>query len=496
MRKYFRLSLKKRLGFISIASFLPMLCLVVILLMSLVRATHAYSGITQSVSYANVYVKEFKERIDYSMYLAVIGNKSVKELENRETTVNGIKTVNPYKYIDKMMDVCDELADMATVDSNRYQIRMLKSSLKYLRHYIETLENNIENKVSYDYNMEYLDGNIRNLTSLIQEGIQDYIYTETMNFDNIRAQLDKQNADTLKVSILISVIAAIASWILTGIASKNVIVPIQKLCKQTNRVAEGDFTVNTNVQADDEIAVLTESFNDMTKEIGVLVEDIKKQQIDLRNTEIKLLQAQINPHFLYNTLDAIVWLAEEKKTDEVVSMVTSLSEFFRTTLSAGRDFITVKEEESHIESYLQIQRFRYEDIMEYEIDICPEIYDFLIPKLTLQPLVENALYHGIKNKRGKGKIKITGKKEGDKIIFHVMDNGRGMDESTLRKLRETLNNDDNKIDRKDSGFGLVNVNQRIRQYYGKEDGLSFESEENKGTIASVIIRAKKIEPFS
>ena len=208
------------------------------------------------------------------------------------------------------------------------------------------------------------------------------------------------------------------------------------------------------------------------------------------------MQAQINPHFLYNTLDAIVWLAEEKKTDEVVSMVTSLSEFFRTTLSAGRDFITVKEEESHIESYLQIQRFRYEDIMEYEIDICPEIYDFLIPKLTLQPLVENALYHGIKNKRGKGKIKITGKKEGDKIIFHVMDNGRGMDESTLRKLRETLNNDDNKIDRKDSGFGLVNVNQRIRQYYGKEDGLSFESEENKGTIASVIIRAKKIEPFS
>ena len=197
----------------------------------------------------------------------------------------GLKQSIHDKYIDKMMDVCDELADMATVDSNRYQIRMLKSSLKYLRHYIETLENNIENKVSYDFNMEYLDGNIRNLTSLIQEGIQDYIYTETMNFDNIRAQLDKQNADTLKVSILISVIAAIASWILTGIASKNVIVPIQKLCKQTNRVAEGDFTVNTNVQADDEIAVLTESFNDMTKEIGVLVEDIKKQQIDLRNTE-------------------------------------------------------------------------------------------------------------------------------------------------------------------------------------------------------------------
>lgn len=496
MKKHFRLSLKKRLGLISITAFFPMLCLVIALLFSLVKATHAYSGITRSVSYANGYVKEFKERIDYSMYLAVIGNKSVKELENTESTVNGIKTVNPYKYIQKMMDACDEMADMATVDSNRNQIRMLKSSLKYLRYYIETLENNIEEKVSYDTNMSYLDDNIRNLTSLIQEGIQDYIYTETMNFDNIRKQLDEENADTFKISVLTSIIAAIVSWIFTKLASKSVIGPIQKLCKQTNRVAEGDFTVKTKIKSDDEIAVLTDSFNDMTKEIGALVEDIKKQQVDLRITEIKLLQAQINPHFLYNTLDAIVWLAEEKKTDEVVSMVTALSEFFRTTLSAGREFITIKEEESHIESYLKIQKFRYEDIMEYEIDISKDIYEYQIPKLTLQPLVENALYHGIKNRRGKGKIRITGRKSGDSIVFHVIDNGKGMDRQTLEHLKKKMDNEEERSDGKDSGFGLANVNQRIRQYYGKEFGLSFESQENQGTIASVIIAAKKNEPFS
>ena len=151
--------------------------------------------------------------------------------------------------------------------------------------------------------------------------------------------------------------------------------------------------------------------------IGILVDDIWKKQENLRIIENRLLQEQINPHFLYNTLDAIVWLAEENKSAEVVKMVTSLSDFFRTTLSKGHDYITVKEERTHIESYLEIQQFRYQDILDYEIQMDEEIYGYIIPKLTLQPLVENALYHGIKNKRGKGKILITGKKQGDKNHF-------------------------------------------------------------------------------
>ena len=150
--------------------------------------------------------------------------------------------------------------------------------------------------------------------------------------------------------------------------------------------AEGDFTVQTKESNTDEIAVLTRSFNDMTQEIGGLVEDIKQQQKNLRIAETKLLQAQINPHFLYNTLDAIVWLAEENRKDEVVSMVTALSDFFRTTLSKGRDFITVREERSHIESYLKIQQFRYQDIMSYEIDMEENMGEFMIPKLTLQAI--------------------------------------------------------------------------------------------------------------
>ena len=151
-----------------------------------------------------------------------------------------------------------------------------------------------------------------------------------------------------------------------------------------------------------EMAVLNDSFNQMIEKIGNLVEDIRIEQLNLRATELKLLQAQINPHFLYNTLDTIIWLAEAGRKDEVVMMVTALSDFFRTTLSKGRDYITVKEEEAHIRSYLKIQQFRYQDILEYSIHIPEELYAYQILKLTLQPLVENALYHGIKNKRGTG----------------------------------------------------------------------------------------------
>ena len=493
MKKYMKISLNKRLNAISMAAFIPMFLVMLFLLVSLSGATKAYADITQSVTYANQYAMDFKERMDNSMYLAVIGKKSMEELGDGETTVNGIVTVNPYEYIAELSAACDKLSDMATVDINRNQITRLKNSLKSLERCVSELEEGIKGKATYQENVDYLDENIYMLTSLIQSGIQEYIYVETTNFDNVRAGLDAQNARTFTVCSLISMAAIIVSILLTVNASRSVTRPIQKLCSVTQKVAEGDFTVKTKVENTDEISVLTQSFNDMTEEIGVLVEDIKKKQANLHIAETKLLQAQINPHFLYNTLDTIVWLAEENKKEEVVSMVTALSEFFRTTLSKGRDFITVKEEESHVESYLKIQQFRYQDIMDYEINIDESMYGFVIPKLTLQPLVENALYHGVKNKRGKGMIRITGRLKGGDMIFKVIDDGKGMTEEELGKLQNSLKKD--KSDRKEDGFGLSNVNQRIRHYYGEGYGISFESRENEGTTATIILEAKNNQPF-
>ncbi|MGN1191502.1 MAG: histidine kinase [Dorea sp.] len=493
MKKGSKISLNKRLSAISLAVLIPMLLVMVYLLMALISATAAYAEITESVTYANQYAKDFKERMDYSMYLAVIGKKDLQNLGDGETTVNGIATVNPYEYIKELSKACDKLSEMATVDSDRNQIKRLKNTLNALERCVTELEKGIEGEGTYQENMDYLDQNIYMLTALIQDGIQEYIHVETTNFENVRAELDAQNSRTFAGCLLISGIAIVLALGMTMQASRSVTRPIQKLCNLTQKVAEGDFTVKTKVDNIDEIAVLTQSFNDMTEEIGTLVEDIKQRQRDLHIAETRLMQAQINPHFLYNTLDTIVWLAEENRKKEVVSMVTALSDFFRTTLSKGQDCITVKEEASHIESYLKIQQFRYQDIMNYEIDIDEGLYEYVIPKLTLQPLVENALYHGIKNKRGGGTIRITGRKDGQKMIFQVIDNGKGMSEEVLNKLKDNLRQE--KSDRNIDSFGLGNVNQRIIHYYGEGYGLEITSRENEGTEAIVTLAAKNNQPF-
>lgn len=176
----------------------------------------------------------------------------------------------------------------------------------------------------------------------------------------------------------------------------------------------------------------------MKGEIGRLIEDIRQEQNQRRVMELQLLQEQINPHFLYNTLDTIVWLAEGGQNREVVDMVTSLSEFFRTTLSGGKDFITIKEEMGHIESYLQIQKIRYQDILDYEVALDKSLEEYRILKLTLQPLVENALYHGIKNKRGRGHIWVRGYARDDRAVFEIRDDGAGMTQEEMEAVQRKL----------------------------------------------------------
>lgn len=176
----------------------------------------------------------------------------------------------------------------------------------------------------------------------------------------------------------------------------------------TRQISAGDFSARAGVETRDEVSQLADSVNEMSKHLEVMVSQIKEDERKMRYAELRLLQEQINPHFLYNTLDTIIWLIEGNLSEQAVDMVVSLSDFFRLVLSHGKEFITIKDEELHIRSYLEIQQVRYHDILDYEISIEPALYPYRILKLTLQPLVENALYHGIKYKRAKGKITISG----------------------------------------------------------------------------------------
>ncbi|NMA33254.1 MAG: sensor histidine kinase, partial [Clostridiaceae bacterium] len=262
----------------------------------------------------------------------------------------------------------------------------------------------------------------------------------------------------------------------------RIIDPIDKICGRLEAIGKGDLLVYDPIQADvKEVQSLTDGIETMVGQLKRLIDKTKEQEKQRRRTELALLQAQINPHFLYNTLDTIIWLIESGEISNAVNMVSALSNFFRFSLSRGKNVITLAEEEQHIRSYLEIQKMRYRDLMEYEIDIPEQLKFYMLPKLTLQPLVENALYHGIKNRRRKGYIRVTSRTQSECIILEVADDGAGMAQERLEEVRASL-----EVETGTEGFGLRAVHRRIRILFGSEYGLSIESMPDVGT--RVIVR--------
>ena len=281
--------------------------------------------------------------------------------------------------------------------------------------------------------------------------------------------------------------SAAAAWII----SESVYVPIKKLHDVTSTITEQDLQALVTSDNVDEITELGMSFNIMIGRIRELLDSKIKEQENLQKAEFRTLQAQINPHFLYNTLDTIIWLAESKKTDQVIDIVRALSKFFRITLSKGKDWITIREEIERTQSYLTIQKMRYRDILDYRIEVDETILDGTILKLTLQPLVENALYHGIKNKRSGGTIIVRAARvNGDEVLLEVEDDGVGLTSYKLGQIQARLNDDTGEVNLQETGFGLENVSKRIRLYYGKEYGLAIKSEYQCGTRVSLVIPLK------
>jgi two-component system sensor histidine kinase YesM len=243
-----------------------------------------------------------------------------------------------------------------------------------------------------------------------------------------------------------------------------------------------------------EVSALGESLNLMIQRIQQLMDEVKRDQATLREAELELLQAQINPHFLYNTLDTIIWLAEDGQKKRIVAMVKALSDFFRTSLNRGAEMATLREEERHVRSYLQIQQVRYQDILEYSLDIPADCYETELPKITLQPLVENALYHGIKRKRGKGVISIQAHRSRDDVIVTVKDDGAGMPADKLNRLRALLTQRERIQKQKDS-YGLYNVNERIKLRFGAAYGIEILAAPNEGVTVEIHLPLSEQRPI-
>ncbi len=268
--------------------------------------------------------------------------------------------------------------------------------------------------------------------------------------------------------------------VVASLLSYRISRPLNQLEKSMLRIENGDFHTKVAVTGQKELVLVGASFNSMMDEIRLLMDKVVTEQREKRKTELKALQNQINPHFLYNTLDSIVWLAENERSEDVITTVVALARFFRISISKGKNFIPVRDEIDHIKNYLTIQKIRYVDKFEYQFKVDENIRDLLVMKLILQPLVENAIYHGVGDE--KGIISISGYRTSDFLIFEVMNSGYGITDEGIQEIYRVLEGGIG-----DTGVGLKNVYQRLKIYYGDSADIRISSELDEWTKVTILI---------
>ena len=468
-----RMELEERMRKVLFSTMIPMACLMIILLFIFWQYTGQYNKLSENLAVSSEFNLRFKDDLDLEMYYIAIGSKESSDLE------------------DVLEQVEDAQEIMQKLRRNTYNNNGVKS-LNSLDSYLENLRQRMLQLVEikeYDKRMEFMDSNIRIITGLIMQEMQNYIYNESMYLVQVEKSL------THRVKLLISGMAVLLIATLGILMRRSfrltdgIIQPVNIMLDKVKKVGRGKFDMIPIEAEIEEIEELDEGINKMARKISALLENVRQEKDMQHLTELLLIQAQVNPHFLYNTLDTIVWLIEGGMTDDAVEMISSLSIFFRTSLSKGNDIIPLSEEERHTLSYLEIQQYRYRDILEFEINIPKELSGIPVPKLSIQPLAENALYHGIKNRRGKGKILIEGREEEDALVLTVSDNGQGMTPERLHEVQEAIRTGER------AGFGLAAVAERIALYYGPGYGMKIFSEEGKGTTVEIRL-GKNIQPKS
>ena len=286
---------------------------------------------------------------------------------------------------------------------------------------------------------------------------------------------------SMALAVVVLVAALLTSWLLSHLLGR----PLRGLAAaMENFEADADHFTYRPVGGTREVQELSDSFGHMVVRIQRLMTTVREEEVNLRKTELKALQAQINPHFLYNTLDSIAWMCEQGRNADAVKMVHALARLFRISISKGHELIPIAKEIEHAESYLQIQKYRYKNQFTYEFDVDPECLEYYCNKITLQPIIENAINHGLDLLVEEGSILVRVRQDGGDIVFYVQDNGVGMSAEQIRAIMQRGPSDR-------TGIGIKNVNDRLKIYFGKNYGLRITSEPDVGTC--VEIRMPKIQ---
>lgn len=312
-----------------------------------------------------------------------------------------------------------------------------------------------------------------------QSNYTGWITSAVISLNETLKEVNSIRIYSLIIGGLTLALAIIAAFFFTASIARPVIA-LEHLMK---RAEEGDLAVRFSGSGDDEISRLGGSFNTMISEIGNLIEQVYHDQKVQRESELRILQEQIKPHFLYNTLDTIHWMARERHADDIVSLVEALTTLFRIGLSRGAEMIPLSRELDHTRSYLLIQKARYEDKFDWSIEVDDSLLGVPVLKLILQPLVENAIYHGIKERRGQGNLTVRVWREEDCLILQVRDDGVGLSKVQLQTLNQQLVEGYGRSEV--AGYGIFNVNERIRLSFGPEFGVRFRETSDPGCIVEI-----------
>lgn len=439
--------------------------------------TQQYDAIISNVSQANNISLIARNNIPNELWEIVCGKKKF---------YNG----QQYEMIRQISAGIEDMLSNTKSQNTKSQLEVANRTCITLSKNIVKLEEQIEMGASVTENEILLD-EIRTITALFSDVMQNYIISEIQNA-NIATNAIRKSSITLTILQIILISLTLAVAILASLSvSKSLEKPLSDMQELSDNISKGNLSARTPIPSVTELEPFAVNMNTMAEQIELLIQKNTEEQKNFQKAEMKALQAQITPHFLYNTFDTIIWLAEEEDTERVVKITKAFSEFLRISLSKGHEWITVQQELDHIRNYLTIQKIRYADILNYEIFAPEEFNEIRMIKLVLQPLIENAIYHGIKNKRGRGHIEVRVEYSDDSKSFlriSVEDDGAGFTPERLTQVQNELNTASEDTEKLSAVYGLFNVHKKLKLYYGdKTEGLKIESEQNKGTRISFII---------
>ena len=409
-------------------------------------------------------------------------------LEELWDLVFGLIQVSDYESgneLEKVRLAIEEIQANTTTAKEAANLDVALRTLDTLDHYISKMESNIANERPFDEN-EAIMVQVDAVTVLLYAILQDFVRVEI--------ELAGKTSDDMLVSLYYLILFELVI-VLTIIysAKKNnrfltqqIQEPLNDLIVLSEELSQGHLDYRAKEPEVAELRVVTKSMNDMAHNLHVLIEENAVKQFDLAQSELRVLQAQITPHFIYNTLDAILSLAEQGNSEQVKTMTYALSDFLRISLSKGQDWITIEKEIRHIEDYLTILQIRYGAMLTFAIDIPEEILQTEVLKMILQPLVENAVYHGTKHVRRAGKVTVAATVAEDTIRFLITDNGIGMEDERLLEIQARLAQA-TVDDSGEGGYGLYNVRKRLLLYYGNAASLQIDSTYRNGTTITVTV---------